>query len=349
MKHLVLGIMAAALLLVTQVALAIAVPNTDYDIMIEDVELRPGVEVDLHVEVYVNEDAPCQGRTFLAVHGFAHTAATWEPFIEALFDNNPTGPVVCRVAALNLLGRGDSSLPTGLTYGELLLDDHATALLATLDGLRQRGVRPTSLISHSQGSILVQMAQQRLIDSGTNLRRRFRIRNVIMLTSVLPAELPWAFSDSGAGEGVVAAFLTNDPVLGQVIDIPDAAFPGLFFADLMGNVVSGAPTPAQVGNLGYNAPEPLNASLQLVGAAPFSRPSIDRRIFAPQRGTRLFMATFEQDVLFPPAENTELYKYLTGDNRLRRLAVVEGPETVHDLHVSDPEGLLEDIADDIDI
>ncbi|PON18793.1 hypothetical protein C2W62_06150 [Candidatus Entotheonella serta] len=304
MKHRFLIVTLATLLLVVQSALA--APNTDYDVTIEDIELRPGVEVDIHVEVFVNEATPCRSRTFFAVHGFAHTAATWQPLAESLFDNNPTGPVVCRVAAINLPGRGDSSLPSGLSYSELTLNDHVTAILATLDGLRSRGVRPRALIGHSQGGLLIQMAQQELIDSGTNLRRQFRIRDVILLASALPAQIFWDFLNSGAAEAVISQFLTNDPVLGQVIDIPDAAFPGVFFSDLNGNVASGAPPLAQVASRGYNAPEPLFATLQLVGEAPFSRPSINRGIFAPQRGTRLFMATYEQDVLFRPNESAQL-------------------------------------------
>ncbi len=347
MKYRLLVVTLATLLILVQGALAHAAPNTDYDITIENIELRPGVEVDIHVEVFVNEAAPCRSRTFFAVHGFAHTAATWQPLAEALFDNNPTGPVVCRVAAINLPGRGDSSLPTGLSYSEITLNDHVTTLLATLDGLRQRGVRPRALVGHSQGGLLIQMAQQQLIDSGTSLRRRFRIRDAILLASALPAQISWDFLNSGTAGAVIAQFLTNDPTLGQVIDIPDAAFPGVFFSDLNGNVASGAPTPAQVASRGYNAPAPLFATLQLVGEAPFSRPSIDRGIFAPRRGTRLFMATYEQDVLFRPNESAQLYRRLTRDNNERRLARVNGPETVHDMHLSDPEGLLANVVGDI--
>ncbi|WP_089934553.1 alpha/beta hydrolase [Candidatus Entotheonella palauensis] len=348
MKHRLLTVTVAALLFLIQGALALAMPKSDRNIMVEDIELRPGVEVDIHVKVFVNEDAPCQSRTFFAVHGFAHTANTWKPLAEALFDNNPTGPVVCRVAAINLPGRGNSTLPTNLSYSELVLDDHVTAILATLDALRQRGVRPRALIGHSQGGLLLQMAQQRLMDAGTTLRNQFQIRDAILLASAGPAEISWEFVENGTAGTIIAQFLTNDPVLGQVIDIPDAAFPGVFFTDLANNLASGAPTPAQVTSRGYNAPEPLSATLQLVGAPPFDRPSVDARIFAPQRGTRLFMATNEQDVLFQPNENAQLYRHLTGDNNRRRLKLVNGPETVHDLHLSDPAGLLAAVADKIE-
>ncbi len=345
MKRRLLGIAITVLLLLTQSAWVLAAPNTDYDIMINDVELQPGVKVDIHVEVFVNEASPCQSRTFFAVHGFAHTAATWQPFVESLFDHNPTGPVVCRVAAMNFPGRGGSSLPTGILYSELTLDDHVTALLDTLDALRQQDVRPRGLIGHSQGGLLIQMAQQQLIDAGTSLRRQLTIRDVILFASATPRQIPWDFLNNGNADAVISQFLTNDPIMGQVIDIPDAAFPGLFYSDLNGDVASGAPTPAQVAALGYNAPAPLSAMLQLVGEAPFSRPSVDAGSFAPRRGTRLSMATYDQDVLFRPNESAQLYRHLTGDSNRRRLKLVNGPETVHDLHISDPQGLLDALID----
>jgi len=49
----------------------------DYAIVLDDVVLRPGVTVDLHLQVFVNDRTPCVGRTILAVPGFAHTAATF--------------------------------------------------------------------------------------------------------------------------------------------------------------------------------------------------------------------------------------------------------------------------------
>ncbi len=320
------------------------VPNTDYDILIEDIEIRPGIEVDIHVEVYINENFPCRGRTFFAIHGFAHTSATWKPFAEALFDDNPTGPVVCRVAAIDLPGRGGSSLPDGLAFGDLFLDDHVTAILSTLDELRNRGVRPRTVVAHSQGGLLTQMAQQRLIDSGTNLRREHRIRRAILLAPVGPVQIPWLFVDSGVGGQLIAQFLTVDPVLGTVISIPDAAFPGLFFTDLMGVPAAGTPSPQDVTDLGYNSPEPLLATLQLVGEPPLTRPTVSARAFANWRGTRLSIATFEQDILIRPDENALLYEHLTGKADLQRLAIVPGSETVHDMYIADPARLLAEVA-----
>jgi pimeloyl-ACP methyl ester carboxylesterase len=332
------------LILPSSGAWALGVPSTDYDVVVEGIELRPGVEVDIHVEVFVNEAVPCHGRTLFAVHGFGHTAATWQPLVEALFADNPTGAVVCRVAAIDLPGRGGSTLPTNLTYGDLLLDDYVTAILGTLDGLRDQGVRPRIAVGHSQGGMLLQLAQQRLIDQGTDLLHRFLIHRAILLAPVPSAQIPWLFADSGVAGGILSLFLTVDPVLGAIIFVPDAAFPDLYFTDLAGVLASGAPTPAQVAALGYNAPEPLLSALNLVGAPPFSRPMVDAGIFGPGRGTRLFVAAYQEDRLIRPEESALLYELLTGDAHGRRFAAVAGPETVHDLHLSDPAGLLAAVA-----
>lgn len=322
------------------------VPRTDHDIFIENIALRPGVKVDIHVKVFVNEGMPChgRGRSLLAVHGFAHTAATWEPFAEALFSDNPTGRPVCRLAAIDLPGRGGSTVPTGLQFSDLLLDDFVTAIEATLAGMNSRGVAPSTLVGHSQGGLLLQMLQQRLIDRGTNLRQRFGVRRAVLLASSPPEGLPWLLVESGAAEALLAQFLAIDPLLGPVVSAPDAAFSSLFFSDLQGVLASGAPTPAEVGERGFNAPEPLLAAANQVGAPPLRRPRIDGGIFSKSERTRLFMVTYEQDTLIRPEENAVLYEFLTEDARLRRLTVITGPETVHDFHVSSPRDLLTAVA-----
>lgn len=314
-------------------------PNTDHDLLLHDIALRPGVSVDINVRVFVDEGRPYCGRTVVALHGFAHTAATWEPFAEALFDRRHRRPV-CRVAAIDLPGRGGSSLPGGIAYGDLTLDDHVTALLATLDGLRQHGIRARSLVAHSQGGLLVQMAQQRLLDQGTDLRRAHRVRNVVLLAPVAPDGIPWSFSTSGAAGTLIGQFLTTDPTLGSIIAFPDVVFPGLFFTDLVGTPAAGTPSPGDVGAFGYNAPEPLFATLGLVGSPPFARANVSPGAFDPSRRTRLSVATFEQDILIRPEENAMLYEHLTGDHTLHRLVVIGGPGTVHDLYIADPAGLL---------
>ena len=322
-----------------------ASPYTDLDLTLQDVMLRPGVSVDLHVKVFVDENrraTSCTAsKTALAVAGFAHTAATWEPFAEALFEAHPR--TVCRLVALDLPAHGASALPTGgLLFGDLTLDDYATALLGALGRLAEHGIEPRSLIGHSQGGMLIQMAQQRLAEQERTLRDAFGIREVVLLAPTLPKGLPWAFADNGTASSILAQFLVlGDPALGTHFRIPNAVWPAVFFSNLHGQVASGAPTDADVAARGFNAPEPLLSALQLVGAPPFGqRPTIDAGIFSGRHGSQLAVIGFEHDQLVRPEEAAALFEYLTAGRNGRKFAVVSGQDAVHDLYISDPAALL---------
>jgi len=342
MNKLLCAFAAGLLGLTVPTALAAQVPATDYDLLIEQVTLRPGVTADVHVHVFVNEARPCVGQTLFAVHGFAHTSAAWRPLAEALFAGAPDDVgVVCRVAAVDLPGRGGSSLPSGLLYSDLVLADEVTALAGALDGLEAAGEHPTTIVAHSQGGLLTQMLQQRLLDAGSSLLLRYQVSRVTLFASVGPAGLPWNFIDSGVGLAILAQLIGFDPDLGLVASVPDAVFPYLFFTDLAGNLASGAPTPAEVAADGLSAPEPLLASLNLVGAPPFSRETIAPGIFARENGTRLVVVGYQEDVLIRPEEVALLYQHLTGEEPGRDVVVITGPESVHDLQLTDPDRLLD--------
>lgn len=323
-----------------------AAANADFDVTLRGVKLRPGVTVDIHARVFVNEASPCRGRDVLAVHGTAHTAATWEPFAEAIFVDNPTGRNACRIVALDLPGHGASGLPTGgLWLGEVTLADYVTVLRRSLKRLAPLGIRPKTLLGHSQGGLVIQLAQQALHAAGTNLRREFNIKHVVLFAPVGPRQIP----DSGAPGETLAAFLASDPVRGSYLQIPDAVWPALFFSNLSGTIASGAPTAAEVAARGYNAVAPLFAAAETAGAAPFTRPSVDAGIFRRASGTTLNIATYEQDQLIFPSENWLLYEYLTGDATGAGIAEVAGLDAVHDLHVSDPVNLLGAVAGTVEL
>jgi triacylglycerol esterase/lipase EstA (alpha/beta hydrolase family) len=55
------------------------------------------------------------------------------------------------------------------SFGELVLDDYVTALLAVLESLFESGLAPVTLVGHSQGGLLIQMAQQVLVSRGSSL------------------------------------------------------------------------------------------------------------------------------------------------------------------------------------
>jgi hypothetical protein len=195
--------------------------------------------------------------------------------------------------------------------------------------------------------------------SGASIRRSRRVslpritvgnENLLNLQAPRFAELEKS-SKSGrhllSAAAILGPLIVFDPDLGLVARVPDALFPFLFFTDLAGNLVSGAPTPAEVAADGLNAPEPLLSSLNLLGFPPFAREEIDPGVFGPDNGTRLSVVSFQEDVLIRPEENAILYEHLTGQAPDRNFVVVTGPEAVHDLQLSGPEVLLGALAADV--
>jgi pimeloyl-ACP methyl ester carboxylesterase len=321
-----------------------ASPSADFDLTIPSVELRPGVTADIVVNVYVNENFPCRFRTLFAVHGLAHTGATWKPFAEALFESSDTIVPVCRVVAINLPGRGGSSIPDGVVFGELTLHDHVSAIANTLGQLPEYGVAPGTIVAHSQGSLLIQMLQQSLLESNSSLARAYHIYRTVFLAPNSPAGLPWQFADSGVAEPLLTQFLVMDPQLGPILAAPEYIFQLLFFSNLAGGISPNVPSIEEIIGLGYNAIEPLYATLQLVGAAPFTRPEVDSGSFSLWKLSLLYVVGFEQDSLVLPSEAADLFSYLSESRRLSRSITVPGEYAVHDMYISDPAKLLEELA-----
>jgi pimeloyl-ACP methyl ester carboxylesterase len=342
---LVVVLLVVPCLVVAAPGLAKPFPDSDHDIVVRGIELRPGVEVDVRVRVFVNEDHPCVGRTHFAVHGGLHAASVWQPLAEALFAHNPAGPPACRIAALDLPGRGGSSLPTGITLGELVLSDQVSVILATLGALADEGLEVRTILAQSQGALLVQMAQHELIARGSSLRDSYGIRRAIFLAPAAPAAVPWHIIESGLGEVLVALFTqVNPPPLGSLIVFDDPTWIGFNFTALCCGIVPSAPTPAEVALAGYNAPEPLDATLEILGLAPFSRPVVDAEVFASVNGTDLFVVGYSEDTTNLSFETEMTYEHLTGDTGGERFVLVVDPEAVHAMHVSNPVLLLESTA-----
>ena len=316
------------------------------DLFFADVPLRPGVTADIHVLVLENPNHSCRGKTLFAVHGLANTANTWKPLADELFFDNPIGRKVRRILAIHLPGRGGSSLPQGLSFGELTLEDHAQAVIETLKRVRRAGFWPKSIIGHSQGGLIVQMVQQALIDRGSSLRKAFKIKKAFLLASIGPAAVPWFFAYSGAGELAVGQFLNFSPELGTHVTISDANWPYLYFVSNLNDpstLVPNAPTAAGIAAEEYNGVEPLYAGLQLVGSEPFTRPDVDGGIF-DNTGTKLQLVAMSLDGFQPASEQQALYEYLTNDPWLTEFAVVDSPDAVHSMHLSNPQGLLESLV-----
>ncbi|MEM8963934.1 MAG: alpha/beta fold hydrolase, partial [Acidobacteriota bacterium] len=298
---------------------AVCLSATADGLLIGNVELRPGVFTDIHVTLMGDPDREdCQ----VTIHGGPYTAETWRPYAEAL------GPASC-VLAIDLPGHGLSSVPTGIVYGELLLDDYVTTVIAVLDALESIDIEPRTIIGHSLGGTVVQMTQQRLIDAGTNLEDAYDISEAILVAPDYPAEVTWAFVDSGAAGPIIQSFIVADPVLGNIMQISADVWPAFFFTNLAGEVVPGSPTPAEIVARGYVAPgEPELAIAQLLGLPPFTaRPSIDAGIFNEDEDTRLRVIAYENDGFILLSETPGLYTHLTLDDSLECFIGVYGDDT----------------------
>ncbi|UXI70144.1 alpha/beta hydrolase [Tahibacter amnicola] len=326
-----IGVLAAGLGLFS-VAAGAAV--TRQVLSLPDVPLRPGVAVTLSATVFQSQPACLPSQTVLALHGLAHTAATYEPLARTVFATPLAARAVCRVVALDLPGHGLSGLPTGLRFGELTLDDYVAALDGALPRLRARGMHVRALVGHSMGGEVIVLAQQALANRGTSLRAAHGVAGVLLLAPALPRPMAWSLADSGAAAQVLGPFIGEDPVLGPVVRIPEPAWTALFFTNASGTVVPG--TPANPHQRGYIAAESLFAGAQLTGTAPFVRPSVAAGLFAANRGTALGVVSFSDDVFLPPAEIAALHTHLTASTSGMGHVTVTDPAAVHDMYLSNP-------------
>ena len=352
--------MLVLLLIVTVTPAAADDDFFSYDLVFPDVELRSGVTADINVLVLQNSDRRCHNghrghgsKSIIALHGLANTANTWKPLAAELFSDNPIGPEICRILAINLPGRGYSSLPkgeAGLSFGELTLDDHTQAVIGTLERIRQAAFHPETIMAHSQGGLITQMVQQALLTNGSSLRAEFGVKKVFLMAPIAPAAVPWYFANPEVGGPVLSPYLTQNPALGAHVAIPDADWPVLFFTYLYPDgLTANAPTDETVATERYNSPEPLFASLQLLGLEPFVRPEVNPGNF-DRTGTRLEFVAMSQDSFqaFPGQvalgeQEAMLYEYLTNDTKRKRFAVVVSgdADAVHSMYISNPRGLLE--------
>lgn len=325
-----------ALLLTLVLALPAAATAAETDVTLPAVPIRSGVTADIHVRLYRSDDPGCVGRTVLAVHGVTHSATSWEPFARRVLALGLGGQTVCTLAAFDLPGHGASGLPVGgPRFGNLRLADDVAVLLGVIPRLAALGAAPDTVIGHSQGGLLIQLAQKVLIKGGSSFAR-LGVAQAILLTSVGPRQIPWEFVDSGAATPVLLRFVRWSRELGLHVGIPDAQWPSVFFLDLTGAVVA-PPSPADVAR--FNAKEPSFSSLQLVGLG-LPRPGVPAGAFAPSLGTRLTVIGLENDTIIRPAEQVLLYEHLTGTPAGFEVITVRGATSVHDMHVADPDALL---------
>ncbi|HYP90469.1 MAG TPA: alpha/beta fold hydrolase [Polyangiaceae bacterium] len=306
-----------------------------------DVTLRPGVGATLRVTVRENAryGGACVGPTLAFVHGFAHSGATWNPLVDEIFGAGRRG-LACKALLLDLPGHGQSSLPRGALFGELLIDDYVMAVIGALAELRRGGLQPTALIGHSMGGLIVEGVQARLLAEGSSLSRRFGIHFAALMSPSAAIEHPWVFAESGAAAAIVGSLFTLDAAKGPVLRVDSATWRPLFFTALGDALAPSAPSAAQIDALGYDFDEAAFAGSQLVGAAPFSRISVGARPFDPRNGTLLAFVSPSQDKFSLREEAQVAYVQLTGDTRRLGFFRVDDAFAVHDMHVSEPRRYL---------
>ena len=328
--------------------------SMDYDFTITGIEFQPGEFIDINVNVYVNENAINQadhGKIF-AIEGMAHTANCWKPFAEELFMRTDPELEINEFYAIDMPGRGGSGVPYGgtLLLENMYMEDYLTVIEAALSFMNdEMGVYPNTIMGHSMGGLEVILLQNKLIDDGTNLRKKYKIKNAILLAPAIPAPLDWAFLTNG-GATAIQPFAQYISGLGIVLNLPYYVWPYIFFTNSCGvaapNMVPGAPTPAEVLANGYNSIEAGPLLFQMSGLVPpppypyKPRVSADGGIFMPKNGVELTIFAESCDKMMTPDEELELYEYLTNDKHGNGVIVIEGDHTCHDTHIADPHALV---------
>lgn len=319
-----------------------AAPNADYSLVFDNVTLRDRVKADIEVKVFVDERKGCR-ETLFAIHGLAHTASTFGPFAQAMFDDNSQVTQACRVAAINLPARGRSSLPTGDLYGNLSLSDYANAIVEVLDRLQHTHLKIHTVLGHSQGSLLLQAVQQQLIDDQTNMKKRWGIDRATLLAANGSVEL--AAPDDGSFAAFAAAFTTTDSILGTTLQVSDGTFSELFFSNFESAPAPGTPSTLELATLRYNAPAAGKATAELLYILPLAPPSASAGIFDARRHkTRLQVISASQDVFVSQASSNSIYVHLTGDDNLERAFHYVDEFAVHDTYITNPAGLIHALA-----
>jgi pimeloyl-ACP methyl ester carboxylesterase len=310
-----------------------------HDVFLRGVELRPGVTSDLHLRVLRNPHPGAGREAIVAVPGANCTASTLVALGEALLAAPATRARL--FIALSLPGHGKSTPPVGALLGELGLWDYAAAVLGTLDRLKEKGVRATTVVGHSMGGGTLFQTQQRLVQRGTSLRESYGVEHALLLApAAWPEGVPCAVAEDPQLAAAIGQLQVVHPTLGPVMATPDAVLLQLAWSRPDGTLAGNAPTPAEVGANGWNTPESLVALANLMGAPDVPRSSFDPGIFDNGRGTRVDIVSFEHDTLVKPAENEAVYRRATGESPEHGWTTVMGPNAVHGMPINDPAGML---------
>jgi pimeloyl-ACP methyl ester carboxylesterase len=312
-----------------------------------DVVLRNTGHATIHAVEYIDKNK-AKGDTVLAIHGLTETDTTFEPLARAVFAQKKLRKEVGRIIAISLPGHGDSpfpsALPTGVQFGQLLIQDNVLVVIQAIDALIARGTPAQVIVGHSMGGLAVAVAHYVLQGQGTGLSGK-GIELAVLLAPVPPHGQPWTQPPPFD----VSPFLVQDPVQGTYFALSDEAWVSQAFTTRAGTRVASAPKPADVAALGYNGFEPFSTLAQLTespiplpdgSTTTIPRPSVSGGTFDPSAGTELIIVSFSEDTLVPAANLERLYLYLTSDSKKKNYYPVVSPDAVHSMFISNPRGLL---------
>ena len=339
----------AFLLFVLGIASAFAAPGENISF---NVALRSTGSVRIHAGIYNNPHCKKGNVTVLAVHGLTEVGSMFEPLAKTVFADPTLKNVVKRVVAIDMPAHGLSSaptLPSPLTFGELLIEDNVGVLISSIAYLCSIGKGPQIVIGHSMGGLALQAAQETLLAKNSSLSK-LGVSGAILMAAVPARGTTWT-RYPGAD---VSVYIVQDPKLGTIFKMP-VAYCGLSggFNTLTGAVIAAAPTPQTCIANNWMGPEPMAALTELTGTLAVNpddqacqglcRPYVRAGAFAPKNGTTLTVLGFSQDILAPSVDQARLYTYLTGLKSNARNSLyrpVVAADAVHSMFVSNPAGMI---------
>jgi pimeloyl-ACP methyl ester carboxylesterase len=304
-----------------------------------NVSVRTTGSATIHANVY-NNPAKKGVTTILAVHGLTGTGNIWKPLTDAMFADATLGNAVKRVIAIDLIGHGESSLPTlpaGVRFQDLTIEDNVGTVIQSIDYLRSHNLGAQVILGHSMGGLAIQAAQEALLASNSSLSKH-GIVGAILISAVPARGTVWT---QPPPSDVTPYLVTNNATLGVYLDLPAAvAQQAATWRNLMGVVVSDVPSVATIDQNDWVGIEPITTLLELTGTtSPQWRPAARQNAFAIRNGTVLSVISMSQDILTPAADQDDLYLYLTGSSGPLYRPVVAA-DAVHGMLMSNPTGLI---------
>jgi pimeloyl-ACP methyl ester carboxylesterase len=302
------------------------------------VTLRGTAKATLKATVYKNPTGG--GRaTVLSVPGFTATAKSLEKLTAATFANATTGLTVKQVITVDLPGHAGSTKPTGIKYGELTVEDNATAIVQTIEALAAQGNGPQVLFGYGASGLAIATAQEQLLKAGSSLAK-LGVTSALLYVPVPSAGRPWTQT---AASATLGQYITTTDADGAVYKITDALWNRSGFTNKAGTGGVGAPTAEEVAANGYNTIEPAALVSQLTGVndptkgAPVPRPEVRAGAFAAANGTNLIVVGFSEGIQVTSADAADFYVHLTGDASKARFTEVVDPLAVSSAFITIPD------------